>query len=131
MMQLYNYRAHITKVRDGDTVEATLDLGFKVQVNLVLRLAGLDAPEVTRPKTAAEKEAGIRVASFLGATLLQHAGRLYVSSTKIINDADIYDRYSAYLYYLDDSGEFISINDLVSGFMVNNHLTKVEVRAVV
>lgn len=42
----YTYRATVTKVIDGDTVRANVDLGFRIWVNEeTFRLYGIDAPE--------------------------------------------------------------------------------------
>ena len=41
---MYEYRARITRVIDGDTVEAEIDLGFHVTFTATLRLTGINAP---------------------------------------------------------------------------------------
>ena len=44
---LYEYRAFVRSVYDGDSLRADVDLGFGAVLKKVpLRLAGLDAPEV-------------------------------------------------------------------------------------
>lgn len=43
---LYFYKAKITRIIDGDTVEAVVDLGFHIQANLRFRLADINAPEL-------------------------------------------------------------------------------------
>jgi micrococcal nuclease len=43
---MYEYRAKITEVYDGDTVTAVVDLGFNVSITEKIRLSGLNAPEV-------------------------------------------------------------------------------------
>ena len=44
---LYHYKAHITKVYDGDTVTADIDLVFNVVMRKQkLRLLGIDTPEI-------------------------------------------------------------------------------------
>jgi len=43
---MYEYKARIVKVYDGDTVTAVVDLGFNVSVTEKLRLHGLDTPEI-------------------------------------------------------------------------------------
>ena len=44
---MYEYKALITKVYDGDTITADIDLGFDTWLkNQKLRLANIDAPEV-------------------------------------------------------------------------------------
>jgi len=46
---LYTYRAIITKVYDGDTVTADIDLGMKIWLRGErLRLWGIDTPELNR-----------------------------------------------------------------------------------
>lgn len=45
----YDYQAIITNVVDGDTVDAVIDLGFKVTTAQRLRLARVDTPERTQP----------------------------------------------------------------------------------
>lgn len=42
----YRYRATATRVVDGDTLEALIDLGFRVSIRLPVRIAGIDAPEL-------------------------------------------------------------------------------------
>lgn len=42
----YTYRAFVTRVVDGDTIDVTLDLGCCVYVKERLRLANIDAPEM-------------------------------------------------------------------------------------
>lgn len=42
---MYEYKATVVKVVDGDTIDATVDLGFSVHKKERLRLIGLNAPE--------------------------------------------------------------------------------------
>lgn len=42
---MYEYIGTVTNVVDGDTVDVTVDLGFKVTTAQRLRLAGVDTPE--------------------------------------------------------------------------------------
>jgi len=43
---MYTYRAKITDVYDGDTVTAVVDLGFRIQFEIKVRLSGIDTPEI-------------------------------------------------------------------------------------
>lgn len=53
---MYEYRATITDVYDGDTITASIDLGFNSCLSKVkFRLYGIDAPEVR----GAERPQGI------------------------------------------------------------------------
>lgn len=42
---MYVYRGRVIKVVDGDTLHVALDLGCDVTVQMVVRLAGVNAPE--------------------------------------------------------------------------------------
>lgn len=54
---MYNYLANITKVHDGDTVTADIDLGFGLWLKgQKIRLAGLNAPELRLPEGAISRD---------------------------------------------------------------------------
>jgi|TARA_R110000803_G_C11865025_1_gene307671 micrococcal nuclease len=55
---MYLYSAKLIRVIDGDTVDASIDLGFDVWVKKRIRLYGIDTPE-TRTRDLEEKKAGI------------------------------------------------------------------------
>ena len=55
---MYNYNAKCTRVVDGDTIDATIDLGFGVFVAKRIRLAGINAPE-SRTRNKVEKKLGL------------------------------------------------------------------------
>jgi len=43
---MYTYKARINRVVDGDTVNLTIDLGFRLSMTANCRLAGINAPEL-------------------------------------------------------------------------------------
>ena len=55
---MYNYNATCTRVVDGDTIDAMIDLGFGVHVKKRIRLAGINAPE-SRTRDKQEKILGL------------------------------------------------------------------------
>ena len=55
---MYNYNATCTRVVDGDTIDAMIDLGFGVHVKKRIRLAGINAPE-SRTRDKKEKILGL------------------------------------------------------------------------
>ena len=55
---MYEYRATIRRVVDGDTVDITLDLGFDILYNNRIRLLGIDTPE-SRTRDLEEKKLGL------------------------------------------------------------------------
>ena len=61
---MYEYKMIRHTIVDGDTVHATLDLGFGIEYNTTLRLLGIDTPEV-RTKDIKEKALGLKAKSYL------------------------------------------------------------------
>ena len=95
---MYQYRAKILKVVDGDTVHAALDLGLDVTINVTLRLAGINAPEMSTPE-------GVRSKEWL-VSRLESTDTITGCTIKIKREK--YGRYLAYLY-IDNETE--SLND--------------------
>ena len=67
---MYEYRASIVKIIDGDTVDVDIDLGFNVVLkDERVRIAGIDTPE-SRTRDLEEKKFGLaakgRVKDLLG-----------------------------------------------------------------
>ena len=55
---MYEYKAKLERVVDGDTIDATIDLGFDVFVKKRIRFAGINAPE-SRTRDLKEKALGL------------------------------------------------------------------------
>jgi micrococcal nuclease len=51
----FTYPISAIRVIDGDTIEADVDLGFRIRQRQIIRLAGIDAPEL-RSKDAEERK---------------------------------------------------------------------------
>ncbi|MFZ5801467.1 MAG: thermonuclease family protein, partial [Candidatus Omnitrophota bacterium] len=83
---LYTYQARVEKVIDGDTLKVRLDLGFDSWSRQVLRLRGIDCPEIN---TAAGEKAKALVQS-----LLKETDWIIVRSSR----SDKYDRYLADIF---------------------------------
>ena len=56
---MYTYKAKLQRVVDGDTIDATIDLGFDVFVKKRIRFAGINAPE-SRTRDLEEKARGLK-----------------------------------------------------------------------
>lgn len=80
---LFTYRAYVEKVVDGDTLKVRLDLGFDSWCRQVLRLRGLDCPEIDTKEGAAAK-------AFVQ-SYLKEASVIIARSSR----SDKYDRYLA------------------------------------
>ena len=107
---MYEYKATITKVVDGDTYDATIDLGFKTFTKQRLRLKGVDTPETWRPKTEEEREHGEKATEFVRSLILNKEVNL--TSVK----SAVYGRWEAYVTI--PSGEDLGKLIIENGFAV-------------
>jgi micrococcal nuclease len=55
---MYTYKAKLQRVVDGDTIDATIDLGFDIFIKKRIRFAGINAPE-SRTRDLEEKARGL------------------------------------------------------------------------
>jgi len=70
-MNVYEYIAKVEKVVDGDTIDVSIDLGFKIFKKARLRLLGIDTPEIHGvPKDSEEYRAGMKAKEWLEDKLL-------------------------------------------------------------
>lgn len=53
---MYEYKAKVLDVHDGDTITAEIDLGFRVTVVIKIRFYGINTPEIVGPT----KDAGLK-----------------------------------------------------------------------
>lgn len=90
---MYEYKAKLVKVVDGDTIDIDIDLGFHLCIRQRCRLRGVDCPE----KKGATKEAGLAAQAFT-ATWLGRLGTLLIRSSKPYAD----DKYGRYLVEVFD-----------------------------
>lgn len=78
--ELYWYRAKYLKNHDGDTVTLDIDLGFKVGVEMDVRLYGINTPEVVGLTRARGLQAKTFLESLLTAS--KDSGLLRMKSIK-------------------------------------------------
>lgn len=86
-MELYNYKATVLKVIDGDTVKLKIDLGYCIEWISNCRLAGINAPEIST-------EEGVKAKAYLSSILLSNT-ELLINSRKL----DKYGRPVVELYF--------------------------------
>jgi|TARA_B100000768_G_scaffold177026_1_gene190630 micrococcal nuclease len=68
---MYIYNAKCVRVVDGDTIDATIDLGFDTWKKIRIRLVGMNAPE-SRTRDLEEKARGLAAKAFLKDILSKH-----------------------------------------------------------
>ena len=57
-MELFQYKAEVIRVVDGDTLDASVDLGFDTWKKVRIRFQGFNAPE-SRTRNLEEKKRGL------------------------------------------------------------------------
>lgn len=105
-VDLYNYRAIVKAVYDGDTCTVDIDLGMKVWIHgEKLRLNRINAPELK----GADREAGVAAGEFLRSQI--DGKEIFIETIK--DRQEKYGRYLAEIWLKDEQGEWININDLM------------------
>ena len=99
---MYTYEAEVIRIIDGDTIEAIIDLGFKVFWKTKIRLAGIDAPEIDT----------------VDGIVAYDALRFMIGSSKIkiVTQKDKQEKFGRYLatvYPFAGNGDGISVNELM------------------
>ena len=109
----YIYRIkQITKVIDGDTIDADIDLGFDISLSKRIRLAAVDTPE-SRTADANEKKYGLESKEWLKHKVENAKNTLI--KTELPDSTEKYGRIIGHLYINDQE---TSLNDqmIVEGY---------------
>lgn len=90
---MYEYRAKIDRVVDGDTIDFIVDLGFYVNIKIRGRLIGVDTPERGHPDWAMAREKCISLLTSI-ATIDDEGLYVNIKTTKT-------EKYGRWLVYID------------------------------
>lgn len=92
---MYEYKAVIDGVVDGDTIDVTLDLGFKIFVKQRMRIAHIDTPERGQPgfaeATKAMREMVLGKTVVITSTKVSKWG-YYLATVRLDDGADVATR---------------------------------------
>lgn len=103
---MYEYKAKLDRVVDGDTLDVFIDLGFKMTTNQRIRLAHVDTPETFRVKrTSKEYKKGMDAKRFVEKRLADNQNEIRIETYKHTGK---YGRYLG-IIWLGDSN--ISLNE--------------------
>lgn len=103
--KLYHYNAEVTRVVDGDTIDAFIDLGFDMHSKQRVRLYGINTPEV-RTRNLEEKKAGLAASARLNELLNANKNRCVIRTS--LDKKGKYGRVLGTIY-VDD----ININEML------------------
>jgi micrococcal nuclease len=95
---MYEYKANITKVVDGDTVDATVDLGFGIFTILRLRLMEINTEELT-DKNMEKRAMAVAAKERVQALLLEQGTNVIIRTVK--DKKEKYGRYLASIILSD------------------------------
>ena len=102
----YIYRIRtISKVVDGDTIDADIDLGFDISLSKRIRLAGIDTPE-SRTTNVKEKAMGLESKEWLKKTL--EGAKDILIKTELPDSTEKYGRIIGHLFI---NGQETSLNN--------------------
>ena len=95
----YIYRIKsVLKVVDGDTIDASIDLGFDISLSKRIRLAGIDSPE-SRTTNLKEKALGLESKEWLKKTL--EGAKDIIIKTEKPDSTEKYGRIIGHLFIND------------------------------
>ena len=108
---MWQYKAQVLRIVDGDTIDVMADLGFRSYRKLRLRLLGIDTPEVYGVKhDSPEYEAGLKASSELG-TLIAPGDEVVIETSK---GTGKYGRWLAVVTRAFPGGETMNINEAMA-----------------
>ena len=103
---MYTYRVKsVNRIVDGDTIDVTIDLGFSININQRVRVAGIDSPE-KRTRDAAEKALGIDATEWM-TKRINEAPELIIK-TAVEGSMGKYGRVLGWLFVGEDD---VSLNE--------------------
>jgi micrococcal nuclease len=97
----YTRKCKCINVVDGDTIDVDIDLGFYTTIRQRLRLLRINTPEIF----GEEKPQGLISKAYTQEKLLNK--EVVIVTTK----TDSFKRWLAEVYYLDENGNQVNIND--------------------
>ena len=121
---MYTYALEITKVYDGDTINGVVDLGFGICMDIKVRLADINTPEL-RTKDLDEKARGYAARDWLRDFLEKYSSGLQVRTTK----KGKYGRWIGELLLPEDDygyDEELQKYDTTDGYYVINNILVIE-----
>ena len=86
---MFEYKAVITNVVDGDTFDMDIDLGFHIHIHERVRLLGVDTPE----KFGSEKHLGLIVKQFAEKNFLNKKVIIHSEKADEAADTDSFGRW--------------------------------------
>ena len=103
---MYQYKATVSRIVDGDTLDVIIDLGFKITTNQRIRLANINTPETFNVKKDSEEyKKGMEAKIFVEERIAANNFDIIIETDK---DVGKYGRYIGTIRLSDNE---ITLND--------------------
>lgn len=114
---MYEYRARVIRVIDGDTIYLAVDLGCDVSINLTVRLHGVNCPEM---KGDTRTQGGMAKA-FTKDWLQEHASATqFTQNVTLVTYKDKREKYGRYLGDIYADGRHLNADLVEAGHAVRS-----------
>ena len=110
---MYEYKAVLKRVVDGDTMDVIIDIGFQLTTEQRIRLKGVNTPETWRQKKDSEEyKKGMQATKFVVERFEKNNNEFIIKTSK---NKGVYGRYIAEIFFKDSE---LSLNEelLKKGF---------------
>jgi len=105
---MYEYKASVLRIVDGDTIDVMMDLGFETWVKKRIRLYGINCPE-TRTRDKKEKKAGLKAKAMTEKMCIDANYSCRIKSKSIGK----YGRVVAEVFFDMPEDQYICLNDVL------------------
>lgn len=103
---MYQYKAKVDKIIDGDTIDVIIDLGFKITTYQRIRLANINTPETYNVKRDSDEyQSGLASKQYVEKRIAANNYEIKVETEKV---PEKYGRYIGTIWLADST---ISLND--------------------
>jgi micrococcal nuclease len=102
---MYQYKANVDRVVDGDTIDLIIDLGFKITTHQRIRLAEINTPETYNVKKDSEEyEKGMASKNYVEKRLAENNNEVIIETDKLTG------KYGRYIGTIRLSDSEVSLN---------------------
>lgn len=103
---MYQYKAKVERVVDGDTMDVIVDVGFKITTNQRIRLAKINTPETYNVKKESEEyKNGMKAKEYVIKRLEENNNEIILETDKLVGK---YGRYIGTIFLSDSD---VTLND--------------------
>lgn len=103
---MFQYKAEVVRIVDGDTIDVVIDLGFKITTNQRIRFARINTPETYNVKKDSEEyQKGMASKQYVEQRLTTNKNEIKLETEKV---TEKYGRYIGTIWLADST---VSLND--------------------